>query len=104
MNRVTEVADHFSASAIELATLGEAFSGAMQRYGESNGQLITALNQIETALEKSAARNDEQLGYYVAQAREVIDHSLMSQKEIFDELRHLGQAHAKPRAIPVGAE
>lgn len=104
MTRVAEAADHFSASAIELATLGEAFSGAMQRYGESNGQLVTALNHIETALEKSAARNDEQLGYYVAQAREVIDHSLMSQKEIFEELRQLGLGQTKPSATSVGAE
>lgn len=104
MNRVTEAADHFSASSIELATLGEAFSGAMQCYGESNGQLVSALNHIEKALEKSAARNDEQLGYYVAQAREVIDHSLMSQKEIFEELRQLGLGHAKQRAMPVGVE
>lgn len=103
LNRVAEAADHFSASAIELATLGEAFSGAMQCYGESNGQLVAALNQIETALAQSAARNDEQLGYYVAQAREVIDHSLLSQKEIFEELRQLGLGHAKPRATPVGA-
>jgi hypothetical protein len=34
-------------------------------------------------------RSDEQLAYYVAQAREIIDLSLMSQKEIFEELRQL---------------
>ena len=35
------------------------------------------------------ARSDDQLAYYVAQAREVIDLSLMSQKEIVEELRQL---------------
>jgi hypothetical protein len=35
------------------------------------------------------ARSDEQLAYYVAQAREIIDLSIMSQKDIFDELRQL---------------
>ncbi len=104
MTRVGEAVDYFSASAIELATLGEAFSGAMQRYGESNSQLVAALNQIETALEKSAARNDEQLGYYVAQAREVIDHSLLSQKEIFEELRQLGLGQGQLHATPAGVE
>ena len=35
------------------------------------------------------ARSDEQLAYYVAQAREIIDLSIMSQKEVFEELRQL---------------
>jgi hypothetical protein len=35
------------------------------------------------------ARSDDQLAYYVAQAREIIDLSLLSQKEIFEELRRL---------------
>ena len=29
--------------------------------------------------------------YYVAQARELIDHSMLSQKDIIDELRQLSQ-------------
>ena len=33
------------------------------------------------------ARSDEQLAYYVAQAREVIDLSLMSQKQIVEDLQ-----------------
>jgi hypothetical protein len=40
-------------------------------------------------MDKSMARSDEQLAYYVAQAREIIDLSLMSQKEVFEELRQL---------------
>ena len=43
--------------------------------------------QIGSALEQSGARSDEQLAYYVAQAREVIDLSLLSQKQIVADLR-----------------
>jgi hypothetical protein len=35
------------------------------------------------------SRSDEQLAYYVAQAREIIDLSILSQKEVFEELRQL---------------
>jgi hypothetical protein len=34
-------------------------------------------------------RSDEQLAYYVAQAREVIDLSLLSQKQIVEDLQRL---------------
>jgi hypothetical protein len=38
-------------------------------------------------MDKSTARSDEQLAYYVAQAREIIDLSIMSQKDVVEELR-----------------
>jgi hypothetical protein len=40
-------------------------------------------------MDKSMARSDDQLAYYVAQAREVIDLSITSQKDIVEELRQL---------------
>jgi hypothetical protein len=42
-------------------------------------------------MEKSTERSDEQMSYYVAQAREIIDQSMLSQREIIEELRRLGQ-------------
>ena len=50
---------------------------------------MDSLARIEESLENASSRSDEQLGYYVAQAREIIDHSMLSQKEIFEELRQL---------------
>jgi hypothetical protein len=47
-------------------------------------------------MDKSMARSDDQLAYYVAQAREVIDLSIMSQKEIVEELRQLAAKQAVP--------
>jgi hypothetical protein len=75
--------------AVEVASLGDAFGAAVQAFGEANTQLVDNLRRIEAALDKSMVRSEEQLAYYVAQAREVIDLSLASQKEIFDELRQL---------------
>lgn len=88
-----EVADNFAGSAIEMSSLGEAFSLAVKLFNESNGQLIESLKMIEGSLEKSTTRSDEQLGYYIAQAREIIDYSMLSQKDIFEELRQLSQSN-----------
>jgi len=87
----TEIADNFAGSAVEMSSLGEAFGFAVQLFNESNSALIENLTRIESSLENSSSRSDEQLGYYVAQARDIIDHSLMAQKEIFEELRQLSQ-------------
>lgn len=76
-------------SAIEVASLSEAFGVAVQSYGAANDKLIDNLARIEAAVDKSLARSDEQLAYYLAQAREIIDLSMSSQKEFVEELRRL---------------
>lgn len=86
------VAEQFAASAIELSCLGEAFEAAINAYSTSNNEFIEKLSVVESALNENTARSDEQLGYYVTQARELIDHSIVSQKEIFDALRQLSSA------------
>ncbi|AXE94808.1 DUF802 domain-containing protein [Paraburkholderia terricola] len=83
------VAAQVTGGAVEVASLGEAFGMAVQTFGASNDKLVDHLQRIETALDKSLARSDEQLAYYVAQAREVIDLSMISQKQIVEELQQL---------------
>ena len=75
--------------AVEVASLGEAFGLGVQRVSESSEKLLTVLQRIEGALGKSLTRSDEQLAYYVAQAREIIDLSIMSQKQIVDDMQQL---------------
>lgn len=88
------VATTLSVGAAEVASLGEAFGAAVEVFGESNQQLATRLQGIEDALEKSLARSDEQLAYYVAQAREVVDLSVLAQKQIIEDLQQLGASRA----------
>jgi hypothetical protein len=88
------VAAQVTGSAVEVASLGDAFGAAVHVFGESNDKLVTHLQRIETALDKSLARSDEQLAYYVAQAREVIDLSMMSQKQIVEDLQRLAGKRA----------
>ncbi|GJH09820.1 DUF802 domain-containing protein [Caballeronia novacaledonica] len=93
------MAAQVTTSAVEMASLSDAFGAAVQSFGASNDKLVAHLERIETALDKSLARSDEQLAYYVAQAKEVIDLSMMSQKQIVEDLQHIaGQRVAGARA------
>ncbi|WP_321815280.1 MULTISPECIES: DUF802 domain-containing protein [unclassified Paraburkholderia] len=87
-------AAQITGSAVEVASLGDAFGVAVQHFGASNDKLMTQLERIEAALDKSLARSDDQLAYYVAQAREVVDLSLLSQKQIIDSLQRLAGSEA----------
>ena len=87
--RLAEAAAQIAGGAVEVASLGEAFGFAVERFGESNQQLTEALGRIEAALAQSMTRSDEQLAYYVAQAREIIDLSIMSQRQIVEDLQQL---------------
>jgi hypothetical protein len=89
--KVSGVTDNFAGSATQMSSLGDAFSLAVTLFNESNGNLIEHLTRIGDSMDKSTSRSDEQMGYYVAQAREIIDQSILSQREVFDELRQLSQ-------------
>lgn len=97
--RLDGVAGQVSASAVEVASLSDAFAGAVQVFGASNDRLVAHLERIESALDRSLTRSDEQLAYYVAQAREVIDLSMLSQKQIVEDLQQLAG-----RQAPAGAD
>jgi hypothetical protein len=92
------VAAQVASGATEVASLGDAFGAAVQSFGTSNETLVAQLQRIEAALDKSLARSDEQLAYYVAQAREVIDLSLLSQKQIMEELQQVAGQRAEAGA------
>jgi len=92
------VAAQVTGSAVEVASLGEAFGSAVQLFGESNDKLVAHLQRIESALDKSVTRSDEQLAYYVAQAREVVDLSVLSQKQIIEDLQRVADQRASAGA------
>jgi hypothetical protein len=51
--------------------------------------MMGALQRIESGLAKTLTRSDEQLAYYIAQAREIIDLSIMSQQRMVDDLQRV---------------
>ncbi|KZY46379.1 MULTISPECIES: DUF802 domain-containing protein [unclassified Oleiphilus] len=94
VNKLSDIVVEAAASTTDIASLGDAFGKACQQFSESNELLGESLQRIESALEQSSERSNEQLGYYVSQAREVIDHSVLSQKALFEELRELSMKQA----------
>jgi chemotaxis protein histidine kinase CheA len=99
--RLEQLAAQVSGSAADVASLGEAFGAAVQHFGQSSGQVVAQLQGVQDALAKSSTRSDEQLAYYVAQARELIDLSLLSQKQVLDEVQRLAR---RPGAAPAAAQ
>ncbi|GAA4346793.1 hypothetical protein GCM10023165_31550 [Variovorax defluvii] len=100
--KLATVGAQLTGSAVEVASLGEAFGFAVQQFSESNDKLGAQLQRIEGALGRSLERSDEQLAYYVAQAREVVDLSIMSQKQIVEDLQQF--ASRQTAAAAVGSE
>ncbi|MDT8992521.1 DUF802 domain-containing protein [Curvibacter sp. APW13] len=94
--KVDDVAAHVAASAIELSSLGETFGHGVAQFGASNEQLIASLQTVEGSIQQAMQRSDEQLAYYVAQAREVIDLSLSAQQSLVEDLRRL---HAQASGV-----
>ena len=94
-----DVATQVAASAVELASLGEAFGHGVGLFTASNDRLMDSLQRIESAIGQSLARSDEQLAYYVAQAREVIDLSLTSQQQIVGDLQRLARERAAEGSV-----
>jgi hypothetical protein len=85
--KLSDMAAQVTASAVDVASLGETFGFAVRSFTETNEKLMANLQRIEQAIEKSMTRSDEQLAYYVAQAREMIDLSIGSQKDVLEALQ-----------------
>ena len=98
--KVDEVAAQVAASAIELSSLGESFQHGVGLFSASNDKLVESLQGMEGALRESMGRSDEQLAYYVAQAREVIDLSISAQQGIVEDLRRLHGRATAEQGVP----
>lgn len=89
------IAAALSGSAGDVGQLAGAFGEAVAQFGSASTELSGRLEVIAGALDASLARSDEQLAYYVAQAREVVDLSLLSQKQVMEELQQLAARRGK---------
>lgn len=92
-----KLGDDLTGSSQEVGALSDAFLQAVELFSASNTQLQESLTNIQKALDSASSRHDEQLAYYVAQAREVIDLSVSSQKDVIDAAAALRHEHAETR-------
>lgn len=86
------VSEQVTGSAAEVANLGEGFGVAVQQFSRASEDLMAQLQRIEGALSHTMARSDEQLAYYVAQAREIVDLTLGSHQQLFEGLQSRAKA------------
>lgn len=85
---VREGADAIAAGGIEMSTLAERFSSAVDAYKEANQDWLERLAAIEARKSESAdGAGDEQLGVYLEQTREVFDRSVELQMELYQGVR-----------------
>lgn len=86
-DKLGHIAAQVTVSAVDVASLGETLGFAVRSFSDTNDKLMANLQRIEQAIGKSMTRSDEQLAYYVAQAREIIDLSISSQKDVLEALQ-----------------
>ncbi|WP_431634945.1 DUF802 domain-containing protein [Dyella sp. KULCS107] len=96
--KLDSAAAQLTASATEVASLGDAFGAGVAQFAQTNDALMERLQQIATALDASLARSDEQLAYYVAQAKEVVELSVLSQQQILTDMQQLAGRRAPGKA------
>ena len=101
LSNISGASAHLAGSATELASLGEAFGQAVQLFKNSNETMIEHLSRIGESMDSSSNRSDEQMAYYVAQAREIIDQSMLSQREIVEDLQKMSSGD-EPLAAEAG--
>jgi hypothetical protein len=87
---VRDASDLLRAGSAEMGAVAEMFTHAVDRYREASDRWLENLGAIEDAIaRKEGGEAADLLGTYLAQTREVFDHSLQFQRELFTELRAL---------------
>ena len=84
--QLSQSGEQLSGAAVELSTLSHAFADAVDGFKASTEEMQTVMAGIAGTMTSAGERSDEQMGYYVSQAREIIDHNLMTQQAILERL------------------
>jgi hypothetical protein len=84
---------------VEMGAVAEVFTGAVDRYRDASAASLQALAGLDEAVDRAGKKAAvDLLTDYLEQTREVFDHSLEVQRELFAELKALrtrGQAAAE---------
>lgn len=91
---------------VDLSSTAELFGASVDKYREASDKWLTGLSVLRAAAER-AAQGDAQdmLAAYLEQTREVFDHTLQFQRQLFNELRRVEtREFAPPRLLATGTE
>lgn len=95
--RLSGLSDEMTGSSQEVGALSDAFKTALEQFSGAHSQICQSLADVQKALDQAGQRHDEQLAYYVAQAREVLDLSVSAQQDV------LGAISRQPAPADSGA-
>lgn len=84
-----ESGQQVASTAAELAALSGGFADSVATFKASSEAVNTSLTTTTEVLMAAGSRSDEQMGYYVDQAREIIDHNLITQQTILERLESM---------------
>src|SRR5690606_954562 len=86
-------ADALVAGGVELTSLADRFSGALDGYKEATREWLDRLGTLEMNAGSSGGDSErERFGAYLDQTREVFERSLEMQRELFSGLKALEPA------------
>jgi hypothetical protein len=97
--QMADLSAQMQASALEVGDLSRAFGATAQALIDNQQKTAEQLQQTEVALTQSMVRSDEQMAYYLAQAREVIELSLSAQKPMLEVLERLALRNASEEDV-----
>jgi hypothetical protein len=87
---VDEAAGLLRASGVEMGTVAEVFTSAVDRYRDASAASLAALTGLDRAVDEAGKKAAiELLADHLDQTREVFEHALEVQRELFAELRAL---------------
>ena len=101
---VDDAAGLLRASGVEMSAVAEVFTAAVDRYRDASAASLGALAGLDEAVDRAGKKAAiELLTDYLDQTREVFDHSLEVQRELFEELRALrGRSPAEKTRVRAG--
>ncbi|AKF04250.1 hypothetical protein [Sandaracinus amylolyticus] len=102
---VDDTAGLLRASGVEMGAVAEVFTSAVDRYREASAACLSALAGLDDAVDHAGKKAAiDLLTDYLDQTREVFEHSLEVQRELFAELRALrGRAQGAAETTRVRA-
>ena len=85
---VKEAAEALARGGEGIGALGELFGASVDRYREASDKWLTGLSVMRAAAERAATGDAQDLlAAYLEQTREVFDHTVQFQRQLFAELR-----------------
>jgi hypothetical protein len=85
---VKEAAEALAKGGEGIGALGELFGASVDRYREASDKWLTGLSVMRAAAERAATGDAQDLlAAYLEQTREVFDHTVQFQRQLFAELR-----------------